>query len=215
MSFWHYLDRRWGKITPLIVDQVELIAVAILLATLLAVGLGLLTWRRAGWATAILTLDGALLTIPSLALLALMIPIFGLGWTPTLIALVAYAQLPIYRNTVVGLGAVDPAVMESASGMGMSSRRTLLTVQLPLAWPIVLTGVRVATMLIFGISAIAAYVQGPGLGNLMFDGLARFGSVNSTNQALAGALGITVLALLFDIGFVLLRRLTTSKGIRA
>ncbi len=155
-----------------------------------------------------------MLTIPSLALLTLFIPVFGLGWAPTLIALVLYAQLPIVRNTITGLQSVDPGIIESAKGIGMTTSRRMLSIQLPLAWPVILAGLRVATMLLFGISAIAAYVSGPGLGNLVFTGLSRFGAVNATNQALAGSLGIALLALAFDAGYLVLRRLTTSRGIR-
>lgn len=97
----------------------------------------------------------------------------------------------------------------------MTPTAALFKVQLPLAWPVIIAGVRVATMMAFGISAIAAYVSGPGLGNLIFTGLARFGAVNSLNQALTGGVGIALLALIFDAGFVLLSRLTISRGIRA
>jgi len=98
--------------------------------------------------------------------------------------------------------------------MGMNGRRILVRIQLPLAWPVILAGLRVATMLVFGISAIAAYVSGPGLGNLVFTGLSRLGSVNATNQAVVGAFGIAILALAFDAAYVLIRRLTVSRGIR-
>ncbi|NMM33731.1 MAG: ABC transporter permease subunit [Phycicoccus sp.] len=146
--------------------------------------------------------------------MTLFLPIFGLGWTGTVVALVLYAQLPIIRNTVAGLQGVDSAIVESARGIGMTPLRILLRVQLPLAWPVIIAGIRVATMLAFGISAIAAYVSGPGLGNLIFTGLQRFGAVNSLNQAIVGGVGIAVLALLFDGAFLVLRRLTLSRGIR-
>ena len=98
--------------------------------------------------------------------------------------------------------------------MGMSQNRLLWRVRLPLAWPVILSGIRVSTQMIVGIAAIGAYVKGPGLGNEIFDGLGRFGGANSLNQVLAGTLGIVVLALLFDLAFVLIGRLTTSRGIR-
>lgn len=213
-SFPEYLQQQWPRIEPLVWQQLALIASAVLLAAVVGVTLGVLVWDRPRWSGVVLGVASALLTIPSLALLTLFIPVFGLGWTPTLIALVLYAQLPIVRNTVTGLQAVDPGITESATGIGMSPRTRMLTVQLPLAWPVVLAGLRVATMLLFGISAIAAYVSGPGLGNLVFTGLSRFGAVNASNQALAGSLGIAVLALAFDAAYLVLRRLTTSRGIR-
>ena len=124
-------------------------------------------------------------------------------------ALVMYALLPIVRNTIVGLRGVDPAVVEAGRGIGMSSRRVMLRVQLPLAWPVILAGIRVSTQMIIGIAAIAAYVAGPGLGNQIFDGLSRLGSVNSLNATLAGTLGVVVLALAFDLFYLVIRLLTT------
>jgi osmoprotectant transport system permease protein len=156
-----------------------------------------------------------LFTIPSFALFGLLIPVFGLGVTPSVIALVLYALLPVIRNAVVGLSNVDPALVDAARGMGMSRLRVLVTVELPLAWPVILTGVRVSAQLIMGVAAIAAYVSGPGLGDQIFSGLARLGGANAVNSALAGTIGIIVLALLFDAAFVLIGRLTTSRGIRA
>ncbi len=213
-SVWDYLGSQWSHIEPLMVEQVELIALVMVLAAMLGVGVGMAIWDKPGSGGLVIGAAAAFLTIPSLALMTLFLPIFGLGWTGTVVALVLYAQLPIIRNTVAGLQGVDPGVLESARGIGMSPRRVLVHVQLPLAWPVIIAGVRVATMLVFGISAIAAYVSGPGLGALIFTGLQRFGAVNSLNQAAVGGLGITVLALAFDGAYLLLRRLTVSRGIR-
>ena len=214
ISLSDYLNLQWVHIQPLVIEQVELIALVMVLATLLGVGLGMLIWGRSGVNDLVIGGASAFLTIPSLALMTLFLPIFGLGWTGTVVALVLYAQLPIIRNTVAGLQGVDSGIVESARGIGMTPLRILLRVQLPLAWPVIIAGIRVATMLAFGISAIAAYVSGPGLGNLIFTGLQRFGAVNSLNQAIVGGVGIAVLALLFDGAYLVLRRLTLSRGIR-
>ncbi|MBT8225200.1 MAG: ABC transporter permease [Dactylosporangium sp.] len=163
---------------------------------------------------AILTVSSTLLTIPSLALFALAIPLFGLGTPPTVVALVLYALLPIVRNTVAGLGSVDRAMLRSARGMGMGPWRRFIRIELPLAWPVALTGVRVSTQIVVGIAAIAALVNGPGLGNEIFRGLRSLGSPFALNFVLGGTLGIVVVALLFDATFVLLRRITTPRGIR-
>lgn len=217
-SVWEYLGTQWPHIAPLVWEQVELVLLAMVLAGLIGVALGVLVAEHRRSSDAVLAVASGVLTIPSLALLTLFIPLFGLGWTPTVIALVLYAQLPIIRNTVTGLRSVNPDVVEAARGIGMSRARLLARVQLPLAWPVILAGLRVATMLTFGISAIAAYVNGPGLGNLVFTGLSRFGSVNSENQALVGGIGIALLALAFDACFLLLRRLTVPgnrpRGLR-
>jgi len=138
----------------------------------------------------------------------------GLGYKPAVVALVMYALLPILRNTVTGLQAVDSAIAESAQGMGMNARERLLRIELPLAWPVIIAGVRVSTMLLMGIAAIAAVVNGPGLGEDIFAGLARIGGANALNQVLGGTLGIIVLAILFDMFFNVLGKLTTSRGIR-
>ncbi|HZE40981.1 MAG TPA: ABC transporter permease, partial [Stackebrandtia sp.] len=153
-------------------------------------------------------------TIPSLALFGLMIPLFGLGVTPSVVALTLYSMLPIVRNAIVGLQGVDKNMVDAARGMGMSRLAILFRVELPLAWPVVLTGIRVSTQLAVGVGAIAAYASGPGLGEQIFSGLARLGGANALNQVLAGTVGIIVLALIFDGVYVLIGRLTTSRGLR-
>ncbi|MBO0839757.1 MAG: ATP-binding cassette domain-containing protein [Sciscionella sp.] len=181
------------------------------LAVLIGVAVGVLTYQRRIPAALATTTAAAVLTIPSIALLGIMIGPFGLGTTNVLIALVLYALLPITRNTIVGLRGVDRAVVDAAIGMGLSRSRLLWRVRLPLAWPVILSGIRVSTQMTIGIAAIGAYVKGPGLGNEIFDGLGRFGSVNSLNQVLIGTIGIVVLALLFDLAFVVVRALTTPR----
>jgi osmoprotectant transport system permease protein len=183
-------------------------------ATLLGVLIGVATYRSE-WAGNFATLStSGILTIPSLAMIGLLIPVVGLGVPPTVIALTLYGLLPIVRNSIVGLRGVDPALVDAARGIGMSRAAQLLRVELPLAWPPILTGIRVSTQMLMGIAAIAAYASGPGLGNEIFRGIASLGSKNALNQVLAGTLGIIVLALLFDAAYVLLGRLTIPRGIR-
>jgi len=190
------------------------VAISLAIAVVIGVSLGVLVYRRERLADAALAITSTFLTIPSLALFGIFIPIFGLGYKPAVVALVMYALLPILRNTVTGLQSVDPAVAESAQGMGMNARERLLRIELPLAWPVIIAGVRVSTMLLMGIAAIAAVVNGPGLGDDIFAGLARIGGANAFNQVLGGTLGIIVLAILFDTFFNVLGKLTTSRGIR-
>lgn len=159
-------------------------------------------------------LASTILTVPSFALLGLLIPVFGLGANTTVIALVLYALLPIVRNTIVGLSGVDPAVSDAARGIGMSRFGVLTRVELRLAWPAILAGMRVATQMLMGIAVIAAYAKGPGLGSEVFSGLTNAGSTNSLNQALTGTLGVVVLALVLDAVYVLINRLTVSRGVR-
>jgi osmoprotectant transport system permease protein len=214
MPFTRYLERRWDSLLIEAMQHAAVVAVAVALATVIGVLVGMLTWRSARGSGLAISASATLLTIPSLALLGLLIPLLGLGWTPTIVALVLYSLLPIVRNTVAGLRAVDPAVQEAARAMGLTTSGALWRIQLPLAWPVILAGVRVSTQLLFAIATIAAYVAGPGLGNEIFSGLSRLGSANALNQAIAGTVGVVVLALAFDLAFVAIRKLTTPRGLR-
>jgi osmoprotectant transport system permease protein len=214
MNFFEYMAYSWDHVLELAIGHALVVAISLVIAVVIGVGLGVLVYRRERVASVVLAIASTFLTIPSLALFGVFIPIFGLGYLPSVVALVIYALLPILRNTVTGLQSVDPAVAESAQGMGMSARERLLRIELPLAWPVIIAGVRVSTMLLMGIAAIAAVVNGPGLGDDIFAGLARIGGANALNLVLGGTLGIIVLALLFDTFFNVLGRLTTSRGIR-
>lgn len=214
MSFWEFLSERRDDVLSAAYLHALLTIQCMLVATVIAVGIGILVYQRPRWATFAQSTASVFLTIPSLALLGLLIPLVGLGAPPTFIALVLYALLPILRNAIVGLSEVDESYVEAARGMGMSSTRILLRIQLPMAWPVMLTGIRVSTQMIIGIAAIAAFVRGPGLGNLIFDGFDRIGTPVAINLALAGTLGVVVLALLFDGAFQAVGRLTTSRGLR-
>lgn len=194
--------------------HVSAVIQCLLLATFIGVTVGIVVYRSPAGSAIATALSSTILTIPSFALLGLLIPIVGLGVPPTVIALTMYSLLPIVRNTIVGLGAVDPAVTDAAKGIGMSRLLVLARVELPLAWPSILTGMRVATQMAMGILAIAAYAKGPGLGNLIFSGLSRVGSPTAVPQALTGTVLIVILALILDGIYVLIGRLTTSKGIR-
>ena len=212
--FLDYLEFRRDHLIELTIEHAEVVAISLAIAAVIGVSLGMAVYRRERAATVALAIVGTFLTIPSFALLAMFIPIFGLGSEPTIVALVMYALLPIVRNTVTGLRAVNPAVTESARGMGMGTARRMLRIELPLAWPVILTGIRVSALLLIGIAAIAAAVNGPGLGEDIFSGLARIGSATAINLVLGGVLGVIVLALIFDVFFMALGKVTTSRGIR-
>ncbi len=213
-DFLHYLNFRKGHIFDLTVDHAQIVLYAIAIATVIAITTAVLVYRRERLSAIVVAIAGTFLTIPSLALFGLMIPIVGLGTKPALVALVMYALLPILRNAVVGLRGVDPAVIESAQGMGMNRVRRLVRIELPLAWPVILTGIRVSTVLIVGVAAIGAYVNGPGLGEDIFAGLARIGTPTALHLTLSAILAVVALALLFDAFYAALGRLTTSRGIR-
>ncbi|AWZ12632.1 ABC transporter permease [Streptomyces sp. ICC1] len=214
MSFWAYLSNRHQQLLTDAFQHASAVFQCMVIATLLGIAIGVLTYRS-GWAGNLaVTSTSTVLTIPSLAMIGLLIPIVGLGVAPTVIALTLYGLLPIVRNSIVGLRGVDPALVDAAKGIGMSRAAQLLKVELPLAWPPILTGIRVSTQMLMGIAAIAAYASGPGLGNEIFRGIGSLGSANAINQVLAGTLGVVILALLFDAAYVLLGRLTIPRGIR-
>ncbi|ANY05005.1 ABC transporter permease [Pseudonocardia sp. HH130630-07] len=175
------------------------------------------TWSRPlriGSREGLLIASSAALTVPSLALFGLLQPALGLGATPSLTALTIYAVYPILRNVVAGLSSVDDAVLESARGMGMGPVRRMVSIQLPLAWPVILSGIRVAVLIIIGIAVVAGAINGPGFGSSLLLGLQRLGSVNSFNQVLAATLGCLVVAAVYEIVFWLVQRFTTPRGIR-
>jgi len=213
-EFLHYLNFRKGHLLDLTVAHAQIVLYAIAIATAISLVTAILIYRRERVAAIVLSIVATFLTIPSLALFTLLIPFVGLGTKPALIALVLYAMLPILRNTVVGLRSVDRAVIESAQGMGMSRLRRLAKIELPLAWPVILTGIRVATVLIVGIAALGAYVNGPGLGEDIFAGLSRVGTPTALHLTVSAILAAVALALLLDSFYLVLGKLTTSRGIR-
>ena len=211
---WDFVVDRRGQIATQAVQHVSLVVQCVLLGTVIALALAALVYRSAT-ATAVANGVSAVgLTIPAFALLGILLAPFGFGVTPAVIALTFYAALPVLRNAVVGLAGVDRSLTESARGIGMSRAATLLRVEFPLAWPVILAGIRVSTQMVMGIAAIAAYVLGPGLGGLIFTGLSRLGGANALASALTGTIAIVVLALVLDLLLLLLGRLTTPRGIR-
>ncbi|MGQ3255822.1 MAG: ABC transporter permease, partial [Microbacterium aurantiacum] len=210
-DLWAFLNRRADDVLELTRDHLVVVLISLVLAALIGIGLGILVRNRWVARTTVLTAAAVAITIPSLALLALLSPILGLGWMPTVVALVFYSLLPIIRNTVVGLREVPLPVLEAARGLGLGPTRVLFTVQLPIAWPVIMTGVRVSAQLTVGIAAIAAYVAGPGLGEYIFRGLSSLGSKNALNYALVGTVAVIILALVIDAVLILIARLTTSR----
>jgi osmoprotectant transport system permease protein len=214
-TLWQYVINQHVHILSAVVGQIELVVLVMTIASIAGILIGMFVWNSRIGAEITTGIFAFIYTIPSFAMIALLLAWnMGLGWRPSVIALVLYAPLSIIRNTIVGMRSVTPAIMESARAMGMGKYRVLFTIQLPLAWPVIITGIRIASMNVFNLSAVAAYILGPGLGDYVFTGLQHLGSFNSLNQVLVGVIGITVLALLFDAGFVLLRRVTTSRGLR-
>ena len=211
---WDFLGDQYERILFSGWQHFSLVVQCLILATVIAVVLAALVYRSPALTGVANSVSAIGLTIPSFAFIGLLIAPLGFGVVPAVIVVAFFATLPILRNAVVGLSGIVPSVVESARGIGMSRFRTLLQVELPMAWPIILTGIRVSAQMVMGIAAIAAYSLGPGLGGFIFSGLSRLGGANSLESVLTGVIGVVVLALILDLLLVGLGRLTTPRGIR-
>lgn len=211
---WDFIAERHRQILYDGFQHVYLVVLAVVAATFIAILVAMLVTKvpRLGGVTNMLSAIG--LTIPGFALVGLLMPATGIGSTTAFICVCFYAVLPILRNAVVGLQGVEPVLLESARGMGMGEAAVMARVRLPLAWPVILAGIRVSLQMSMGIAAIAAYVLGPGLGSYIFTGLTQIGGKNALNYALVGTLGVVLLALILDLLLVLVGRVTIPKGIR-
>ncbi|WP_108024184.1 ABC transporter permease/substrate-binding protein [Melghirimyces profundicolus] len=175
-------------------EHLQLSLLSLLIAVLIALPLGIYLTRKQKTAEYVIGVTAVLQTIPSLALLGFMIPLIGIGKVPAVIALTAYALLPILRNTYTGIKEVDPALTEAATGMGMSSGRRLVKVELPLAMPVIMAGIRTAMVLIVGTATLAALIGAGGLGDLILTGIQRA----DNGYILLGAIPAALLAIFFD-----------------
>ena len=203
-AFWH---EQAGKLGQQTIQHVALTAAALLLGVAVGVPVGLWLTRRPHWAPAVLGAAGVLQTVPSIALLGFLIPLMGIGAVPAILALLLYSLLPIIRNTVAGVQGVPPAVVEAARGLGFTDSQVLWRVELPLALPILMAGIRTATVINVGVATLAAYVAAGGLGEFIFGGIA----LNNPAMILAGAIPAAALALTFDAGLGALEKLSAQR----
>lgn len=174
--------------------HIEITLAAMLIAILIAVPLGIWLARHKKFAEPVIGVTSVIQTIPSLALLGFMIPLFGIGIKPALIALVLYALLPILRNTYLGISEVDSAAVEAGMGMGMTRWQLLFMVQLPIALPVLIGGIRTSTVWTVGVATLGALVGAGGLGDFIFRGIATANS----ELILLGAIPAALLAIFFD-----------------
>jgi len=210
MNWYQFLLRNRNEVFERSLEHVGLVAASMAIALAIGLPLGIALVRRANLQRWVIGVANVVQTIPSLALFGFLIPvpwIGGIGNSTAIVALSLYALLPILRNTTIGIAGVDPAVVESARGMGMTPRQVLWRVQLPLAAPVLLAGIRVATALCIGVTTIAAAIGAGGLGVFIFRGLAM---VN--NQViLAGAIPAAVLAIAADSGLGYFQRSSARR----
>jgi osmoprotectant transport system permease protein len=208
-----FLATHQRELATLTGEHVWLVANSMLLAIAIGAPLGILLTRRPRWKALVLGSSNVIQTDPSLALLGLLLPLPWLGVRAdrlTIAALTLYALLPIVRNTYIGIAGVDPAVRQAAVGMGLKPRELLWHVELPLAAPVILSGIRVATVITIGTATIAAAIGAGGLGEFIFRGLAMV----DNKVILAGAIPAALMALLADSVFGLLERFALSKSHR-
>lgn len=209
-QFIHEFSIRWEDLIGNAITHIELVFFSMLLAICVAVPLGILITRVPKLATAVLGGAGILQTIPSLALLGFMIPVFGIGLETAIAALFLYSLLPIVRNTYAGIHDVDKATTEAAKGMGMTSRQILFKVELPLATSVIMAGIRTAAVINVGTATLAAFIGAGGLGDFIFLGITR----GNDALVLLGAVPAALLAIILETLLGLLERWSTPRGLK-
>ncbi|MFC7063181.1 ABC transporter permease [Halobacillus seohaensis] len=215
VDFINYVQNDWNNIFSYSIEHLQLVGVAIAIAILIGVPLGIYLTTNDYLAETVLQVASIIITIPSIALFGIMIPILstigqGIGFLPALIALVLYSQLPIIRNTYTAIQNVDPNIRDAAKGIGMNTFQRLVKVEIPNALPLIMAGVRTATVLNIGIGAIAAFIGSGGLGVLINSGISR----GNNNMVLAGAVFVSILALIADFILKYIQSRITPKGIK-
>ncbi len=206
-TLWQFMFEQRDKLLAQTLEHVGLTFISLLIAVVVGLPLGILIARKRKLSAAVLGFAGVLQTIPSIALLGFLIPIAGIGAKPAIIALFIYALLPIIRNTFTGVIGVEATVTEAAVGMGMTRWQVLLNVELPLAMPVILAGIRTATVINVGVATLASYIAAGGLGEFIFGGI----SLNNTNMILAGAIPAALLAIFFDLLLSVIQKLSVKK----
>jgi len=206
-TLWQFMHQESGKLLQQTAEHIGLTFISLLIAILIGLPLGIWITGRKKAAGFVLGFAGVLQTIPSIALLGFMIPLLGIGPVPAITALFLYALLPIIRNTYTGINGVDPVVREAAVAMGMTRSQVLFKVELILAFPVIMAGIRTATVINVGVGTLAAYIAAGGLGEFIFGGIA----LNNTNMILAGAIPAALLAILLDFILSLVQRMSRKK----
>ncbi|MBS8266354.1 ABC transporter permease [Mesobacillus boroniphilus] len=209
----NYILENQASIWTYSAEHLQLVGLSILIAIAIGLPLGIYLTTNEKLAETVLQVANVIMTIPSIALFGIMIPILsivnqGIGFVPAVIALILYSQLPIIRNTYVAINNVDPNIRDAAIGLGMSTMQRLLRVEIPNALPIIMAGVRQAVVMNIGIGAIAAFIGAGGLGVLINQGISR----SNTTMVLAGAIAISILAIVTDGLLGLLQKRMTPKG---
>ncbi|KGJ12127.1 ABC transporter permease (plasmid) [Paracoccus versutus] len=210
-----FIANNWPVILRLAGEHISIVAVAVGLAILTGVPIGIAITQNRRVADGVLYVASIIVTIPSIALFGLMIPILskigqGIGWLPAVIAILLYSQLPIVRNTYTAITNVDPALREAATGMGMTPFQRLTRLEIPIAIPVIMAGVRTAVVMNIGVAAIAAYIGAGGLGVLIARGISQ----TDPRQLVTGALAVSLLAIVADWALLQLQKRLTPAGLK-
>ncbi|SER83028.1 ABC transporter permease [Salipaludibacillus aurantiacus] len=211
-AFQYFMNNQ-DEVIALTLQHIQLVGLATVIAILIGVPIGIYLTTNDAVADVVLQIAAIIMTIPSIALFGLMIPVLsvinqGIGFLPALIALILYSQLPIIRNTYVAVQNVDPNMRDAAKGIGMSSWERIRMVEIPIALPVIMAGVRNAVVLSIGIGAIAAFIGAGGLGVLIDQGISRY----NRDMIVVGAVGVSLLAIIADTLLGILQRVLTPKG---
>lgn len=213
-SLWEQLIKqfsmRWEDLLIATLQHIELVLLSMAIAIVVGVPLGIIVTRVPALRSWIIGGAGILQTIPSLALLGFMIPLFGIGINTAIAALFLYSLLPIIRNTYTGIQDVDRSTIEAAKGMGMTNWQILLKVELPLALSVIMAGIRTATVINVGTATLAAFIGSGGLGDFIFIGIQR----NIDALILIGALPAAALAIVLDLLLGYMEKMTTPRGLK-
>lgn len=206
-----FLQEYGGELIQKTGEHFFISIVALLIAIVVAVPIGILLAKTKKAASIVLTTAGVLQTIPTLAVLAIMIPIFGVGKTPAIIALFVYILLPILNNTVLGVQNINPDVRQAAISMGMTKFQLMKDVEMPLALPLILSGIRLSSVYVISWATLASYVGAGGLGDFVFNGLNLYNPI----MIVSAAVLVTALALIVDYVLRAVEKWAVPKGLKA
>ncbi|RMC34914.1 ABC transporter permease [Paracoccus alkanivorans] len=215
MEILSFIANNWLVILGLAGEHISIVVVAVGFAVLTGVPIGIAITQSKRVADMVLYAASIIVTIPSIALFGLMIPILsmigqGIGWLPAVIAILLYSQLPIVRNTYTAITNVDPALREAATGMGMTPFQRLARLEIPIAIPVIMAGVRTAVVMNIGVAAIAAYIGAGGLGVLIARGISQ----TDPRQLITGAIAVSLLAIVADWALLKLQKRLTPEGLK-
>lgn len=203
-----FLKLNYMELLTKSVEHIYISGLALILGVIVAVPLGILLTRTKKISKYVIGLTSLLQTVPSLALLAIMIPIFGVGKLPAVVALFIYSLLPILRNTYTGVAGVDENIVDAAKGMGMTNLQSMVIVEIPLAAPVIMSGIRLSGVYVIAWATIASYIGAGGLGDFIFAGLNNY----NPPSIILGTIPVTILALIVDNLLSKVERLIERKA---